>query len=126
MDPGETIVNVIGAGILTLIGLIALELLLYYKSWSLVHGLKDRIKMHPDKKEYAADSMLSLISLLMTAILNLIFLIILALCVIAIFYAIFYRTELFPVVFISSITIIAITVLAAIRIAMHYNKQKDG
>jgi glucan phosphoethanolaminetransferase (alkaline phosphatase superfamily) len=126
MDPGETIVNVIGAGILTLIGLIALELLLYYNSWSLVHGLKDRIKMHPDKKEYAADSMLSLISLLMTAILNLIFLIILALCVIAIFYAIFYRTELFPVVFISSITIIAITVLAAIRIAMHYNKQKDG
>jgi len=115
---------VIGGGLIV-VALILIEALLYYKSWSILHKLKGKLKMSEDKKDYAFESSLSLINLLMTAILNLIVFLILILMGVVLLYSIFYLTEYFFIVLALTLVFFAALVYVCIKLVHEFNQQRS-
>ena len=115
---------VIGRGLIV-VALILIEALLYYKSWSILHKLKGKLKMSEDKKDYAFESSLSLINLLMTAILNLIVFLILILMGVVLLYSIFYLTEYFFIVLALTLVFFAALVYVCIKLVHEFNQQRS-
>lgn len=122
----QLVYNLLFGGSLLLAVLLIVEAVLYYKSWSIIHKLKDKIRMSEDKKNYAVESTLSIINLIMTVILNLILLIILLLCIIVILYSIVYLTEYFFPIFTVVVLAILILIYICIKLMRQYNEQRGA
>ncbi|MFH1126456.1 MAG: hypothetical protein V1703_04980 [Candidatus Altiarchaeota archaeon] len=104
--------------------LLIIEALLYYKSWGILHKLKDKIKMPEDKKKYAVESTLSIISLVMTAILNLIILIVLLLCMAILLYGVLYLTKYFLIILVVVVLALLLLVYICIKLIRQYNEPR--
>jgi len=113
-------------GILTVSSLIVVEFFLYHKSWSILHQIKRRIRIAEDKKNYAFESTLSIINLVMTVILNLIILIVFVLCVIVLLYSIAYMTEHFFLILGAVVLVLITLIYICIKLIRKYNEQKEA
>jgi len=121
---GELVYKIILGGGLIAFALIVIEVFLYYKSWSILQSIRNRLRMSEDRKDYAFESSLSLINLLMTIILNIIVFLVVILLGIVLLYSIFYLTEYFPVILAVTLVFFAALVYICIKLVHEYNQQR--